>query len=96
MDQSFTFLSSFAFTRAIFWFKLVGPSEYYNDNTLLYTLDDGLFNQDGTQGPATTVFQTFSTTNSIPEMTNAILAATIAITTITLISLKRKVPKRNK
>jgi len=44
LNQSFTFLSSFPFTKAVFWFKLVGPSEYYNNNTLLYTLDDGLFN----------------------------------------------------
>ena len=48
LNQSFTFLSSFSFTKAVFWFKMVGPSEYYNNNVLLYTLDDGLFNQDGT------------------------------------------------
>ena len=64
LDQSFSFLSSFSFTRAIFWFKLVGPSQYYNNSVLLYTTDDGLFNQDGTPRLATLAFQSFSSTIS--------------------------------
>jgi hypothetical protein len=61
LTQTFSFLSSFPFTRAIFWFKLVGISQYYNDNgNLLYTLDDGLFNQDGSARPATEAFQSFA------------------------------------
>ena len=72
LTQTFTFLSSFSFTRAIFWFKLVGPSEYYNSNgVFLFTLDDGLFNQDGTTRPATVAFQSFSqpATTSSPSPT---------------------------
>jgi hypothetical protein len=64
LTQSFSFLSSFSFTKAIFWFKLVGPSQYYNNNVLLYTTDDGLFNQDGTTRPVTLAFQSFSPTIS--------------------------------
>ncbi|HVP16121.1 MAG TPA: dockerin type I domain-containing protein [candidate division Zixibacteria bacterium] len=60
LSQSFTFLSSLPFTKAVFWFKLVGPSEYYSNGVLVFTLDDGLFNQDGTLRPVTNAFQTFS------------------------------------
>ena len=69
LNQTFTFLSSLPSTRAIFWFKLVGPSQYYSNNVPLYTLDDGLFNQDGTTRPATDVFHTFSTSTSLPSPT---------------------------
>ena len=70
LNQSFTFLSSFPFTKAIFWFKLVGPSEYFNaNNVLAYTLDDGLINQDGTARPATTVFEEFSPVQTAPPST---------------------------
>jgi hypothetical protein len=70
LNQSFTFLSSFPFTKAIFWFKLVGQSEYYSNNVLLYTLDDGLFNQDGTLRSATYVFEEFSPGTSLPAPTS--------------------------
>jgi hypothetical protein len=70
LTQTFTFLSSFSFTRAIFWFKLVGLSQYYNGNgDLVYTLDDGLFNQDGTARPATSAFQSFSQAVAVPSPT---------------------------
>ena len=60
LNQSFTFLSGLPYTKAVFWFKLVGPSDYYSNDVLVYTLDDGLFNQDGTLRPVTDTFQTFS------------------------------------
>ena len=75
LNQTFSLLSSYPFTRAIFWFKLAGPSEYYSDSgVLLYTLDDGLFNQDGTTRPSTTVYQTFASTaitNPTPTPTSS-------------------------
>ena len=71
LNQTFTLLSSYSFTRAIFWFKLTGPSEYLsNTGVLLYTLDDGLFNQDGTARPSTAVYQTFAST-TIPNPTSS-------------------------
>ncbi len=71
LNQTFTLLSSYSFTRAIFWFKLTGPSEYLsNTGVLLYTLDDGLFNQDGTTRPSTAVYQTFAST-TIPNPTSS-------------------------
>ncbi|MGA2680867.1 MAG: hypothetical protein ABSF44_03600 [Candidatus Bathyarchaeia archaeon] len=70
LTQTFTFLSSFSFTRAIFWFKLVGLSEYYTSNgVFLFTLDDGLFNQDGTARPVTVAFQSFSQPTPISSPT---------------------------
>jgi hypothetical protein len=70
LTQTFTFLSSFSFTRAIFWFKLVGLSEYFNSNgVFLFTLDDGLFNQDGTARPVTVAFQSFSQPTTISSPT---------------------------
>ena len=76
LNQTFTFLSGFSFTRAIFWFKLVGPSEYFNNGVLAYTTDDGLFNQDGTARPATLVFQSFSTATSLSSSTPSASAQT--------------------
>ena len=61
LNQTFSLLSSYPFTQAIFWFKLIGPSKYYNNSgVLLFTLDDGLLNQDGTSRPATELFKTFA------------------------------------
>ena len=77
LEQTFTFLSSFSFTKAIFWFKLVGPSEYFNNNGVLaYTTDDGLFNQDGTTRPATLAFQTFAQTTPVTSTTPSSTPAT--------------------
>jgi hypothetical protein len=83
LDQTFTFLSSFSFTKAIFWFKLVGPSQYYNNDVLVYTTDDGLFNQDGSTRPATLVFQSFalSTSTTSPSPSAAPTAAPSATST---------------
>jgi hypothetical protein len=78
LNQSFTFLSSFPYTKAVFWFKLVGPPDYYNSNDILvYTLDNALFNQDGTLRPATKAFKAFSATASIPEFNRAALVITL-------------------
>jgi hypothetical protein len=70
LTQTFTFLSSFSFTKAIFWFKLVGLSQYYdNSGNFLFTLDDGLFNQDGTARPATEAFQSFAQPTAVSSPT---------------------------
>jgi hypothetical protein len=61
LNQTFSLLYSYPFTQTIFWFKLVGPSEYFNNSGgLFFTLDDGLLNQDGASRPATEVFKTFA------------------------------------
>ena len=89
LNQTFTFLSGFPFTKAIFWFKLVGPSEYFNNNVLAYTTDDGLFNQDGTSRPATLIFQSFATTAALssptpsPQAQNSSPMPTVSLTSST-------------
>ena len=72
LNQTFNLLSSYPFTQAIFWFKLIGPSKYYNTSgVLLFTLDDGLLNQDGTSRPATELFKTFASTITPNPNSNA-------------------------
>jgi hypothetical protein len=101
LNQSFTFLSSFPFTKAVFWFKMVGPSEYYNNTVLLFTLDDGLFNQDGTLRPVTYAFESFSPgTSSQPPTATPILTSTptpanTISPTLTLTSVPTSSPSLN-